>query len=212
MGEGLSADAARALAVLAKDGLLLVTDARLPSLVALVAGAPVRGSWWGHPRGGAIYQAALQLEDHPDVAVVKLVSGKATLVHRRLWPALLAVAAAREPWQTRGLARGARALLQRVEKEGGLRADRVPGAREHARALEERLLVHAGSVHTEKGAHARALESWRRWAKRVGARPAGSGAQGRHALEQALQDIVARHGGRASLPWQSVVRRQDRRR
>ncbi|MDA2934727.1 hypothetical protein MYX82_10350, partial [Acidobacteria bacterium AH-259-D05] len=35
-------------------GLLLESDAILPSVSALVAGAPVRGSWWGHPRGDAI--------------------------------------------------------------------------------------------------------------------------------------------------------------
>ena len=48
-----SPEALRALKELKRYGLLLVTDARLPSLVALVAGAPVRGSWWSHPRGKA---------------------------------------------------------------------------------------------------------------------------------------------------------------
>src|SRR5262245_52881217 len=131
--EGLSAAARRALAALERRGLLLVTDARLPSLVALVAGAPVRGSWWSHPRGKAIFAAARALEDHRDVALVKLVSGKSTFVHRRLFPALLSAASARSPWQTEGLTVPARRLWERVEDEGRLRADAVHGGRERAR-------------------------------------------------------------------------------
>ena len=34
---------------LAECGLLLESDAKLPSVAGLVACAPVRGSWWGHP-------------------------------------------------------------------------------------------------------------------------------------------------------------------
>jgi hypothetical protein len=33
-----------------------------------------------------------------------------TLVHRKLWPAVLAVGAAGEPWQLRGLSSAARAI------------------------------------------------------------------------------------------------------
>jgi len=75
----------RALALLARDGLLLMSDPALPSIVALVAGAPVRGSWWGHPQGRTIYTLANRLIDHPDVLLLKLVAGKDTFVHRSLW-------------------------------------------------------------------------------------------------------------------------------
>jgi len=200
--EKLNRDAARALKELVRHGLLLVTDAKLPCLVALIAGGPVRGSWWGHPKGRAIYAAAMQLEDHPDVAAVKLVSGKATFVHRRLWPALLAAATARATWQMQGLAASALRLLERVEKDGLLRADAVRGGRGSGRALEERLLVHAQSVHSETGAHRTELESWSRWAGRVRAKPARDGDAGQRAIEDALQAMAAASGGKGRLPWQ----------
>ena len=58
----------------------------------LVAGEPVRGSWWGHPKGHDIFAACQHLLQHPDATTAKLVSGKVTYVHRELWPSLLAVA------------------------------------------------------------------------------------------------------------------------
>jgi hypothetical protein len=203
MVQGLSPGGARALDALERHGLLLLSDARLPSLVALVAGAPVKGSWWGHAKGGAIFAAATELEDHPDVDGAKLVSGKVTLVHRRLWPALLAVAQARAPWQTKGLDAAARHLLRQVdEAEDPLRTDLVPDARPSGRLLEARLLVHTTNVHTEKGAHAKVLESWPRWARRVRVKPAGEEQQARRLLEQALSSMAAPSGGRGRLPWQ----------
>jgi hypothetical protein len=198
-GPALNRDAARALRALERGGLLLVTDARLPSLAALVAGEPVRGSWWGHPRGKAIFAAATQLGDHPDVAAVKLVSGKVTFVHRRLWPALLAAATARASWQTEGLPPDARRLLARVDREGRLRTEGSAAARA-ARVLAERLLVHAGSVHTESGAHATELESWPRWARRLRVEPA-RGHDAPEAIEAALRAQVAATGGKGTLPW-----------
>jgi hypothetical protein len=197
----VSRDAARALTALKRHGLLLVSDPRLPSLVNLVARTPVRGSWWSHPQGKAIFAAASELEDHQDVALVKLVSGKYTFVHRPLWPALLAVASARAPWQVDGLAPAARRLLQRVEDEGVLRADAVRGARERARLLEKRLRVYARSVHTESGAHEKELESWAHWARRRRARKPATLAEGRDALDQALLGLVAAGGGAGRLPW-----------
>jgi len=199
----LGRDGARGLALLKEHGLLLVTDPRLPSLVALLAGGPVRGSWWGHERGQAIFTAASELEDHPDVALVKLVAGKATFVHRSLWPALLAVGGAGAAWQTGGLPAAARTLRARVEKEGTLRADRLsPAARSQTRILELRLLVHAASVHTETGAHAKALESWSHWAKRRRVRPLRSAEQGRQRLEAAAAALAAGRAARARLPWE----------
>src|SRR5262245_35006595 len=105
------------LAELAREGLLLESDSCLPSVTSLVAGAPVRGSWWGHRRGRAIYAVLQALADDGEVLFTKLVGGKVTLVHRRLWPALVGVALARAPWQLRGLTEPARRLLARVERE-----------------------------------------------------------------------------------------------
>jgi hypothetical protein len=55
----------------------------------VIAGGPIRGSWWGHPKGAEIYSILGYLQESPDVLVCRLVGGKITLVHRRLWPALI---------------------------------------------------------------------------------------------------------------------------
>ena len=64
----------------------------LPNLAEHVAGEPIRGSWWGHAAGHAIYAALNRVRDSPDVVALRLFEGKITLVHRRLWPALVRVA------------------------------------------------------------------------------------------------------------------------
>jgi hypothetical protein len=64
----------------------------LPNLAEYVAGEPIRGSWWGHPAGHAIYNALNTVRDSPDVVALRLYKEKITLVHRRLWPALVRVA------------------------------------------------------------------------------------------------------------------------
>jgi hypothetical protein len=61
----------------------------IPNVAQLVAGEPITGSWWGHPASHAIFEAINRLASSPDVARMRLVNGKITLVHRRLWPALL---------------------------------------------------------------------------------------------------------------------------
>jgi hypothetical protein len=71
-------------------GVVLVSGAGpVPRLSDAVAGEPVRGSWWAHPRAKAIFDALQRACASPDVLVCKLVGGKQTLVHRRLWPALV---------------------------------------------------------------------------------------------------------------------------
>ena len=81
------------LALLHERGVLL-ESARgpIPNVAELVAGEPIKGSWWGHPAGHAIFEAINELADSPDVARLRMVKGKITLVHRRLWPALVRVA------------------------------------------------------------------------------------------------------------------------
>ena len=190
----------RAKDALARDGLLLQVDSRLPSVTTLVAGKPIRGSWWGHQTGHAIFAVCEALEDDPDVTCVKLIGGKVTYVHRNLWPALLGAAAAQEPWQTRGLSRAALALLERVDEAGTLRLELSQSG--PARDLEARLLVHTASVHTESGAHAKEIRSWPRWRKEVrmrGRRLAPARAKA------AFEEVVARwereSGASARLPW-----------
>jgi hypothetical protein len=150
--------------VLEDVGLLLVTDRRLTCVVSLITGGPVAGSWWGHPRGHDIYHACQALHDRPDVLSVKLIAGKETFVLRRLWPALLGVACAREAWQKRKLSPAARRLLRRVDREGRVELTRRAP---EARLLERRLLVRAFNTHGPTGAHYTVVETWDAWRARA---------------------------------------------
>lgn len=79
-----------AVAFVREHGVVLVSGAGpVPRLSDAVAGTPVRGSWWAHPRAKAIFVALQVACASPDVLVCKLAGGKQTLVHRRLWPALV---------------------------------------------------------------------------------------------------------------------------
>jgi len=79
-----------ALGFVRKHGVVLqAARGPVPSLAEAVAGERIRGSWWGHPKGQEIFLAAEAVCDSPDVLVCKLVDGKVTFVHRRLWPALV---------------------------------------------------------------------------------------------------------------------------
>jgi hypothetical protein len=66
----------------------------IPSLAQAIVGEPIRGSWWGHTKGNQIYMLLNDVSDSPDVMRCRLVDGKITLVHRRLWPALVKMASA----------------------------------------------------------------------------------------------------------------------
>lgn len=86
-------------------------------MVGILTGESLSTSWWSHPRGRLVFAVLSQLADHPDVLFAKLLYRKDTLIHRRLWPAVLAVGLAREPWQTRGLSDDAKRLLERLARE-----------------------------------------------------------------------------------------------
>ncbi|HEU0034764.1 MAG TPA: hypothetical protein VFQ53_29270 [Kofleriaceae bacterium] len=68
----------------------------VPSIAEAVAGAPIAGSWWAHPKGKQIFAALSSLDDDDAIRCFKLVDGKITFVHRRLWPALVKLADAGE--------------------------------------------------------------------------------------------------------------------
>lgn len=72
-----------------KHGVVLESAAGpVPSLAEAIAGAPIRGSWWSHPRSHEIFELTQGVRAREDVLVCRLVNGKITFVHRRLWPAL----------------------------------------------------------------------------------------------------------------------------
>jgi hypothetical protein len=188
--------------------LLLDTDPKFPNVTALLAGEAVRGSWWTHPRAHEMYRMASKLRDHPDVLCVKLVSGKITFIHRPLWMAVYAVGTAREPWQMRGLSKDAAGLLRQADKENTLLS-----SGDAVRELEARLLVHAQSVHTERGFHRKQVQTWTAWAESVqlGA-VTFTPAEGKSQLESVIARLNAQFGARGTLPWQTkqVVSRAAR--
>src|SRR6202011_2007991 len=63
--------------------------AGVPSLAQVVAGKPLRASWGAHPKGNEIFLLSRAIRSSPDVLVCRLVDGKITYIHRRLWPALV---------------------------------------------------------------------------------------------------------------------------
>jgi len=83
----------RWLKFVAKHGVVLASaKGRVPNVAEAVAGQPIVGSWWAHPKGKAIFAALCEIDDSRDVLSFKLVDGKVTLAHRKTWPALVRLA------------------------------------------------------------------------------------------------------------------------
>jgi hypothetical protein len=182
------------LQALAENRVLLKQDKVVPNVVTILTGESLRTSWWSHPKAHLIFAVLSQLAEHPDVLFAKLLYRKDTLIHRSLWPAVLAVGRAREPWQAQGLSDDGKRLLKRLDRgEGPVRAAGVP-----VRELEVRLLATAQEVHMESGRHEMALESWQAWSARVSCGPAGSVPHARKALEEAATKLGA---PLKALPW-----------
>ena len=182
------------LAALAANGLLLTQDKTLPNVVGILTGESLRTSWWSHPKAHLIFSVLSELADHPDVLVTKLLYRKDTLVHRSLWPAVLAVGSAREQWQVQGLSGDAKRLLERLDRgDGSVRSSGAP-----VKELEARLLATAQEIHTASGRHEMVLESWRAWSRRVGCSAIQPVPRARKALEEASVTLGA---PLKALPW-----------
>lgn len=72
--------------------VLAAAKGPVPSVAETMAGEPIRGSWWGHPKGTEIFRALSAIDASPDILCFRLVDGKITFVHRRLWAALVRLA------------------------------------------------------------------------------------------------------------------------
>ena len=199
----------RVLKELEREGFLPFTDARLKSVAGLVAGEPIHGSWWSHEKARLIYAVCESLSEHPDLLIAPLVSGKLTWIHRALWPEVVAVATERAAWQTAGLTPLSRGVLAKVSRADSVRTDQLPKPESAAsKILETRLLVHGGQVHTEKGAHARVLESWENWALGAGFDGKLSDpARARALLDERVAAFNSRYGASARLPWAAAGKR-----
>jgi hypothetical protein len=91
-------NAEAALAFVQRHGMVLVSaKGPAPRLTDAIAGEPVKGSWWAHPKGHQIFAVLQQLDDSPDILVCRFIAGRVTLVHRRLWPAIVKLASQFDP-------------------------------------------------------------------------------------------------------------------
>jgi hypothetical protein len=190
---------------LTKTGLLLLVDSVLPSVTTLVTNQSIKGSWWGHKDSQTIFVVSRMLEDHTDVLIMKLVSKKVTFVHRDLWQQIYSVGVARDVWQMKNLSVEAKRLLKKIDQVGFLETNKLDKslggkAADVARELEDRLLVHSEQIHTSSGAHAKILESWEAWAKRVGFKVrAKDAAAARRDIEERFASVA--NSDCAMLPW-----------
>lgn len=84
----------QALSFVKANGITLESGrGPVPSLAQTIAGEPIRGSWWAHPKGPVIFRCSRAIRESKEVLVCRLVGGKVTYVHRRLWPALVRMSA-----------------------------------------------------------------------------------------------------------------------
>lgn len=190
-------------------GILLLSDPHLPSLVSLVVGQPVRGSWWGHAMGQVIYKLASQLGDDPNVIATKLISGKVTFVHKKLWSQVVRVGCAIEKWQTNGLSESGAALLEIVREHGNASTNSLaktaamPKPGKACDELEKRLLVYAEEIHTESGAHAKLIQTWNYWCNSRRFQPVQLDLQdAKQELTQLIDTLNSKFNGAGTLPWQ----------
>jgi hypothetical protein len=210
----LNAGFDEALAELKRRGLLLVHDSAFPSLTRLTIGQPIRGSWWAHPLSNDVYMVSQRLQHCGEVAMIKLVSGKETYLHRQWWPHLVAIGISCEPWQLEGLPGSASAILAEVDRLESIRMDLFLSSRpreeirDGARPLAGRLLVYADDLHTESGAHVRRLESWPSWARRheLALESLPSADEARRRLERIVDTSNAECSSEGFLPWRKKSR------
>ncbi len=86
-------DTAKWLGFVNEHGVVLASArGAVPNLAEAVAGEPIIGSWWAHPKGNSIFAVLSAIDDSDEVRCFKLIDRKVTFVHRRLWPALVRLA------------------------------------------------------------------------------------------------------------------------
>lgn len=84
---------AQALDFVRRHGVVLeAARGKAPSLAEAIAGEPLGGAWWPHPKAQEIFAATRVVRGSPEVLVCRLLGGKVTFIHRRLWPALVRIA------------------------------------------------------------------------------------------------------------------------
>ena len=83
----------QALRFVEANGIVLESGrGPVPNLARAIAGEAIRGTWWAHAKGHVIFLCSRAIRESKDILVCRLVGGKVTYVHRRLWPALVRLA------------------------------------------------------------------------------------------------------------------------
>ena len=145
----------------------------------------------------AIYNALEELDGQ--VATVKLLCKKDTLVAKRLWVDLVDVGLAPTEVQLRGLKPETLALLGEIDSAAApITVDR--DRRDGAKDLALRLLVCATGVHTESGHHVNVYSSWQLWARDHHVVASGGAAQARRRFNELVAGWPT-PGRSKRLPW-----------
>ena len=85
--------AEEALAFVRQHGVVLASaKGTAPRLTEAIVGEDIKGSWWAHPKSHHIYAILRAVMESDQVLACRLIGGKITLVHRRLWPFLVRLA------------------------------------------------------------------------------------------------------------------------
>ncbi|HEV8661471.1 MAG TPA: hypothetical protein VGS96_22965 [Thermoanaerobaculia bacterium] len=121
-------------------GLLLLQDKKLPSVATIFAGEPMSRSWWSHPRSHEMFRCLRSIEH--EVLTTRLINGKVTYVHKRLWPALAATGTP---------------VTDEVHTESGRHERRVETSESWAKRLKVKPLASAAAGRMEIEAAAAAL-------------------------------------------------------
>jgi hypothetical protein len=81
---------AQAIKFVKKHGVVLESaHGSVPNLAEAIAGEKIRGSWRARPKSQLISRLTRAVRDSDEILVCRLLHGKVTYVHRRLWSALV---------------------------------------------------------------------------------------------------------------------------
>jgi hypothetical protein len=81
------------LAFVREHGVVLASArGAAPRLTEAIAGEPIKGSWWAHAKSHEIFRVLKAVSESDEILVCRLLDGKVTLIHRRLWPSLVRIA------------------------------------------------------------------------------------------------------------------------
>ena len=85
----------QAIAFVEEQGVVLAAaKGPVPRLAEVIANEPIKGKLVGPSQKPSNFRGLSGAEQFPDdILVCRLVNGKVTFVHRRLWPALVRAAA-----------------------------------------------------------------------------------------------------------------------